>query len=182
MAQIQLFGLGQQGKSPNVTAQTRVNLYAEIAFEGDKSRVAYFPTPGTTQFASLGANPARGLHASTSFDDLYAVAYGVLYSVTPAGAVTSEGALTTVSGAVSMADDGERILIVDGVGGYYYNVDTDTFSTIVDVDFPAGATSCAFLAGRMIANDPNTCPSSTRPHLRGALVGSLSLHPTHHSP
>lgn len=153
---VQLFGLGQQGKSPNVTAQTRVNLYAEIAFEGDKSRVAYFPTPGTTQFTSVGANPVRGMHASTSFDDLYAVGYGVLYGITPAGVATNLGALTTVSGYVSMADDGTRILMVDGVNGYYYNVATSTFSTIVDADFPAGATSCAFLAGRMIANEPGT--------------------------
>jgi hypothetical protein len=154
MAQIQLFGLGVQGKSPNVSAQSRTNLYAEIAFEGDKSQVAYFPTPGTTQFCTLGPNPARGLHASTSFDDLYAVAYGVFYSVSPTGVATNQGALTTFAGYVSMADDGTRILIVDGVNGYYYNVDTDTFSTTADVDFPAQATSCAFLAGRMIANDP----------------------------
>jgi hypothetical protein len=156
MPQVQLFGLGQQGKSPNVTAQTRVNLYAEIAYEGDKSRVAYYPTPGTTQFCTLGANPARGMHASTSFTDLYAVGYGVFYAISPAGVPTNKGALTTVSGYVSMADDGTRILIVDGVNGYYYDTVADTFSTIVDADFPAGATSCAFLAGRMIANEPNT--------------------------
>jgi hypothetical protein len=153
-APVQLFGLGQQGKSPNVTAQERVNLYAEIAFEGDKSRVAYYPTPGCSLFSGVSASPMRGMHASTSFDDLYAVSYGAFYGITPAGAASNLGALTTVSGAVSMADDGTRILIVDGVGGYYWNVDTTTFSTIVDADFPAGATSCAFLAGRMIANDP----------------------------
>lgn len=153
---IQLFGLGQQGKSPNVTAQTRVNLYAEIAYEGDKSRVAYYPTPGTSLFSTVSASPVRGMHASTSFDDLYAVSYGALYGITPGGLASNLGALTTVSGAVSMADDGTRVLIVDGVAGYYWNTVTTTFSTIVDADFPSGATSCAFLAGRMLANVPGT--------------------------
>jgi hypothetical protein len=60
-APIPLFGLGLQGKSPNVTAQQRINLYAEIAFEQDKSRVAYFQLPGTTAFTSLGSRPIRGL-------------------------------------------------------------------------------------------------------------------------
>lgn len=155
-APIQLFGLGQQGKSPNVTAQQRTNLYAEIAYEGDKSRVAYYPTPGTSLFSTVSASPMRGMHAATSYTDMYAVSYGALYGITPGGVASNLGALTTFSGAVSMADDGTRILIVDGTNGYYWNTQTSTFSTTADADFPNGATSCGFLAGRFLANVPGT--------------------------
>lgn len=152
---IPLFGLGVQGKSPNVTAQRRVNLYAEIQFEQDKTRVAYFPTPGLVPFVDLGASPARGMHTVSVTEYLYAAQYDQLYEINAAGGITSRGTFSTNVGRVNMADDGTRILMVDGTAGYYYNVQTGVFSTIADADFPNGATTCCFLAGRMIVEDPS---------------------------
>lgn len=156
IAPIQLFGLGLQGKSPNVTAQRRINLYPEISFEADKTRVAYYQTPGSILFGSLGASPARGLHVVGAGDSLYAVAYSTFYSIDAGGVATSQGVLGSTAGNVSMADDGTRVLIVDGVGGYYYDIQTDTFTTTADADFPTGTTSCAFLAGRFVAVTPDS--------------------------
>lgn len=152
---IPLFGLGVQGKSPNVTAQKRVNLYAEIQFEQDKTRVAYYPTPGLVPFVSIGASPVRGMHTVSVTDYLYAVQFDQLYQIDAAANVTALGTLGTSAGRVNMADDGRRVLMVDGLGGYYYDVGTGTFSTIADPDFPNGARTCAFLAGRMIVEDPS---------------------------
>lgn len=152
---IPLFGLGVQGKSPNVTAQRRVNLYAEIQFEQDKTRVAYFPTPGLVPFVSLGASPVRGMHTVSVTDYLYAAQFDQFYQVDAAGNVTALGTLGTSAGRVNMADDGRRVLMVDGLQGYYYDVNTGTFSVIADPDFPNGARTCAFLAGRMIVEDPS---------------------------
>jgi hypothetical protein len=149
-----LFGLGQQGKSPNVTGQRRVNLYAEIQPEEDKTRVAYYPTPGLSLFTHFGDTPIRGLYTVTISDIVYVVHRSTLYALNNAAIASALGALSTSSGQVAMVDDGTRILMVDGVGGYYWDTSSGTFSTIVDPDFPAGATTCAFLAGRMIANDP----------------------------
>lgn len=153
---IQLFGLGVQGKSPNVTAQRRVNLYAEIQFEQDKTRVAYYPTPGLVPFAMLGASPVRGMHTVSVSEYLYAAQFDKFYEINAAGGITERGTFGTSVGRVNMADDGTRILMVDGVQGYYYNVSTATFSTIADADFPNGATTCAFLSGRMIVEVPGT--------------------------
>jgi hypothetical protein len=153
---IQLFGLGVQGKSPNVTAQRRVNLYAEIQFEQDKTRVAYFPTPGLASFVSLGATPIRGMHTVSVSDLLYAAQFDKFYSINAASGITELGTFGTSSGRVNMADDGTRILMVDGTAGYYYNVNTNVFSTIADADFPNGATTCCFLSGRMIVEVPGT--------------------------
>ena len=150
-----LFGLGLQGKSPNVTAQKRTNLYAEIQAEEDKTRVAYYPTPGTSLFYSFGATPIRGSHAINVSALSYHVHSDTFYDLNNAAVANALGTLGTSSGRVAMADDGTRILMVDGVGGYYWDTGTLTFSTIADPDFPAGATTCAFLAGRMVADDPS---------------------------
>lgn len=155
-APVALFGLGQQGKSPNVTAQTRVNLYAEIQFEADKTRVAYYPTPGLDEFVDLGATPVRGMHTVAVSSYLYAVQYDTLYQVNAAAGVASLGTLATSSGRAALADDGTRMLVVDGTAGYYYNVSTGVFSTIADADFPAGCTTCCFLGGRMVVEVPNS--------------------------
>jgi hypothetical protein len=152
---IQLFGLGQQGKSPNVTAQRRVNLYAEIQFEQDKTRVAYYPTPGLVPFVDLGASPIRGMHTVSVSNFLYAAQFDQFYEINAAGGITPRGTFASNAGRVNMADDGTRILMVDGSAGYYYNVQTGVFSTIADADFPNGARTCCFLAGRMIVEDPS---------------------------
>ena len=149
-APVQLFGLGLQGKSPNVTAQQRINLYAEIAFEQDKSRVAYFQLPGTTAFTSLGSRPIRGLHVPKVSDYMYAVESDGFYQIDATGAAVLKGTLSTIGGHVSMESDGTRILLVDGVTGYYYNMDTDVFTTTASANFPYGAKTVGFLSGRMV--------------------------------
>lgn len=149
-----LFGLGLQGKSPNVTAQRLENLYAEILPAEDKTKVAFYPTPGTSLFYSFGATPIRGSHVVNVSDLSYHVHADQFYSLNNTAIATSLGTLATSAGRVAMADDGTRILMVDGTGGYYWDTGTSTFSTIVDADFPAGATTCTFLGGRMVADDP----------------------------
>lgn len=160
-APVQLFGLGLQGKSPNVTAQKRINLYAEIAYEQDKSRVAYFQLPGTTAFTSLGSRPIRGLHVPKVSDYMYAVESDGFYQIDATGAAVLKGTLSTIGGHVSMESDGTRILLVDGVTGYYYNMDTDVFTTTASANFPYGAKTVGFLSGRMVCEDP-TVPGQFR--------------------
>jgi len=151
-----LFGLGQQGKSPNVTGQTTWNLYAEIQPDEDKTRVAFYPTPGLTLTKDFGETPIRGMRVINVSDLLYAVHRGTLYSLNNGGTLVALGALGTTSNRVAMTDDGTRILIVDGTGGYYWNTAASTFTTIIDADFPAGASTCDFLGGRQIVDDPAT--------------------------
>ena len=152
---VQLFGLGLQGKSPNVTAQQRINLYAEISYEQDKSRVAYFGTPGTVAFSTLGVKALRGMHVPKVSDYIYAIVEDRFYRVDATGAAVQKGTLSTVGGHVAMESDGVRILMVDGVGGYYYNMQTDAFTPASSPNFPNGAQTVSFLAGRMICEDPS---------------------------
>lgn len=150
---VPLFGLGVQGKSSNVNAQRRVNLYAEIQQDAEKSTLTLYPTPGLSVFVNFGANPCRGMYERG--DVLYVVNLSKLYRVQNNGTITELGTLLTFGGRVNMADNGTQLMIVDGVNGYIFNFNTSVFVRITDVDFP-GADTVTFFNGRFVVNKPNT--------------------------
>jgi hypothetical protein len=43
---VPLFGVGLKGKSANVSAQQRINLYAEMQKDGEKTRMALYGRAG----------------------------------------------------------------------------------------------------------------------------------------
>lgn len=49
-----------QGKSSNVTAQSRNNLYVDIQPQEDKAQISLHSRPGLELFLSLGDEPIRG--------------------------------------------------------------------------------------------------------------------------
>jgi len=65
--QIPMFGLGLGGKSPNVSAMSRTNLYCEIQYFQDKTQLAIYPLPGKVLFTDLGATPIRGAWVVNNF-------------------------------------------------------------------------------------------------------------------
>jgi hypothetical protein len=127
-----LFGLGQQGKSPVVTAQKHLNLYAEIIPAGEEeTRVAFYGTPGLELFTStLGDTPIRGWIAVGDY--IYLVHRGTFWQIDNAGTNTSRGTIGTTSGAVYLAYNGVQIAIVDGGGArfYVYTIATLAFDTV----------------------------------------------------
>ena len=153
MKPLNIFGLGVQSKSPNVTAQKRVNLYLEISADGDKTRVVAYGTPGLTLHASLGGSARRGVHAIGDY--IYVVNQGTFYQVDNAGVSTAKGTLLTTSGLVGMDNNGTQIMIVDGTYGYIYNIAAGTVTQITDPDFP-GANHVTFNDGYFIVNKPNS--------------------------
>ena len=150
MATVPLFGIAQTGKSPFVTAQRHLNLFAEQTVDGDKTQIAFYGVPGDTLFTSFGDTPARGWIAIGDF--LYVVHRGTLYEVNNAGTRTSRGTLNTVSGRVGMTTNGPVIVIVDGTNGYTYTIASTTFAEITDAQFPDGANTCDWLDGQFIVD------------------------------
>lgn len=148
-----LFGLGNKGKSPNVNAQERTNLYVEVQQDPESNAITLYPTPGLTTFVNLGASPCRGFYQKG--DVAYVVNTNTLWEIAANGAVTSRGTLLTGSGRVDIADNGKQMLIVDGSYGYLLTFSSNAFARITDADFPA-ATNCAFLNGYFIVNKANT--------------------------
>ncbi|MHB1098444.1 MAG: hypothetical protein ACYCZR_02700 [Burkholderiales bacterium] len=153
MQPITIFGSGTQSRSPNVTAQKRINFYLESVMDGDKTTVNAYGTPGLTLLSGIGATAHRGMHAVGNY--LYVVNLDTLYRVDNSGVAVSKGTLSSTTGRVGMDDNGTQLMIVDGPNGYVYNMSTDAFVTITDPDFPGGDT-VTFNDGFFIVNKPAT--------------------------
>lgn len=151
MATIPLFGMGMYGKSLTASAQRHLNLYAELQPEGEKSRVVFYGTPGTTlRTAALGDTPIRGWIAVGDF--VYLVHRGTVYKMNNASTLTVLGTINTTTGRVDMAYDGSVILIVTGTNGYTLTLPS-TLAIISDDDFPDAAKTCAWIDGQFVVDD-----------------------------
>lgn len=151
LAPIPLFGLGNQGKSANVDAQSRTNLYVEVQTDPEKNVLTLYPTPGLLTFLSFGLNKIRGIYERG--ETFFIVSSNKLYSVTNNGTATELGTLDTYSGRVYFSDNGIEVMLVDNPNGYIWNINTSTFTKITDVGFE-GATSVDFLNGRFVVSRP----------------------------
>jgi len=122
-------------KSPYLSSQDLVNLYAEVQPAGSKSPVALFRVPGTTQFAIQASKTAvRGFGRLGT--TVYVVIDDGFYSLSSAGVLTNLGTLSTSTGLVEMASTASRLGIVDGSYGYWYTV-AGGFALITDTDLNA---------------------------------------------
>ena len=153
-----LFGVGLQGKSPNVTANKLINAYYEFQQEADRTRVAIYGTPGLTLFINQGDTPWRGLIPFPGNSLLYGVHRDTFYSINNAGVVSSLGTIGTTSGRVDMCDDGTNIQVVDGSEIYTYDTSTPAtpIAAVADADRPTSPNTCIVQAGRTITDEDGT--------------------------
>lgn len=158
MVEVPLFGLGLQGRSANVTANTLINAYYEFQPEKDRTRVAIYGTPGLTLFVDQGDTPWRGLHSFPSNSKLYGIHRGTFYEIDNAGTVTSRGTLNTTSGRVDITDDGTYIVVVDGSEIYTYSTATPAtpIAAVADADRPTSPNTCIFQGGRILTDEDGT--------------------------
>lgn len=129
-----------------------------------KNVAALFGTPGLTLYANLSLSPTGGSSGTTrgmittSTGRVFAVFAHSLMEIIPTGTPTTRfidrsDALLTSIGRVSMADNGQVLMIVDGTNGYQYDLTTNVLSFIPG--FPGG-TTVAFQDGYFIFNMPNS--------------------------
>lgn len=151
-----ILGLGIQGRSPNVTAQRRLNIYLDVQQQEDRTKVAAYPTPGLLAFATPSGDVTRGIWQMESLDRLFVVQGRSFYEVRHNGTKTKRGTLAADDGAglVGISDNGTQVIVVTGQHGYIWNTSTSTFSEIGG-DFP-GADTVTFLDSYFIINRPGT--------------------------
>jgi hypothetical protein len=124
-------GGAYRARSPVATAQTCINLYAEVLEEG-RSKAVLYGTPGITEFSDVGGlGPLRGW--TTLNDQLHAVIGNSLYLIQSNGTAGSLGAIGG-SGPVAIASNQTQIFISNGSQGYIYTVSGGLVS-ISDADF-----------------------------------------------
>jgi hypothetical protein len=153
---INLFGLGFQGKSPNVTANRLINCYYEFAkIDADRTKVSIHGTPGLRRALNAGVSPWRGLISMPGTNRYYGVAYNVFYEVDNVGNLTPHGTIDSLSGRIGITTDGTQILVVDGQKGYGYDtsVPATPIAQITDPNFTPNPNTCTFQGGRFIVDE-----------------------------
>lgn len=141
-----------RGRSTTLSAERLVNLYAEKAPAGAESNVALLGCPGLITFATVGTGPCRGMCEVAG--KMYVVSGLSLYSIDSAGTASSILGTVAGTGIVSMANDGDIIVIVTGAAGYTYTVSTLAFAAIVDAAYDVTAHSVVWMSQRFIFATP----------------------------
>jgi len=157
MSEIPIFGIGQQGKSPSVTAQKKVNVYFEIQRDPDRSFITAYGTPGYTLFVAFGDTPHRGIISVNNL--MYVVHRGTLYSINNAAVKTTLGTLNTASGRVDITYNGTEIFIVDGTNGYIYNT---TYNTFFQIKLYSSSTTDGTTANKLVDSGASFTTDGTK--------------------
>lgn len=131
-----------KGRARSLTAERIINGYAVKAPEGAESSVATCGVPGMVTYAVVGAGPIRGQIDAAG--KKYVVSGSALYSVDASGSVSASlGGIPGV-GLVSMATDGERVVVVTDPDAYVYTIGSSSFGQVTDPNF-GGAHSVVWM-------------------------------------
>lgn len=153
---IPLTGGSYKARSLIANAQRCVNLYGEKNPKGAPVPMTYYPRPGLTLLGVAPVKlPYRGLYFATT-GTLYGVIGTNVYSIGPTWIYTLLGTMTSTTSQVSMIDNGQVLIIVDGTKkGYCVNLMSNAFSTINDTSF-LGANRVDYIDTFFIFNQPAT--------------------------
>ena len=156
-----------RGRSTTLTAERLVNMFSEKAPEGAEAPAITHGVPGLVTHATAGSGPCRGMCAVGYV--LYVVNGNDLYSITVDGEVSASlGAIPGVD-LVSMATDGDIIVIVSNPDAYTYTISSGTFAEITDAAY-GGAHSVIWMNQTFIF-------ASNTEHFVGEAGGLLPFDP-----
>lgn len=147
--QIPFATTSSNGRIRPESVQQLINLYPELAPQGEKTPVVLIGTPGQSLLGTIDAGACRGAHVMN--EQLFVVAGTTVYLVSAGGVGTALGTIPG-SGLVSMADNGSQLMIVNNSNAGYI-VSGGTVTQITDPDFPGAGTVC-FIDGYFIINAP----------------------------
>lgn len=154
MAQFPFVGPSYSARVKSLDAQQCINLYPELGGPTSKTVAALIGTPGLALWTTLAGGGIRGVLRFSA--NLSVVVCGSnVYTVTDAGVSSLKGTVTYSTNPVSMASNGQVVMIVTGPTGYALNPTTGSLTQITDVAFQ-GADRVDFLDGYFVFNQPGT--------------------------
>jgi len=156
MADFPFLGGSFSGRSPSFDAQRTVNLYPELGESGSsRSPIALIGTPGLKPWLSLIGGAIRGVIRFSSTISIVIAGLNV-WKVLDDKTATLIGAVLSNSTTVSMASNGQIIMMTAGLtDAYFINPTTETVTQITDPDF-VGAGRVDFIDGYFVWNVPST--------------------------
>lgn len=130
-----------QSRSLPLDNQRLVNCFLETQVQGAKSQVPLFGAPGLTAWTTLPTYPVRGMWNFRGV--LYAVGGDTLYRINRSGGFKKLGDGISGTQVVSMSDNGQQCIVVNGVGGYIVDINGD-YQQIQNPNFFSASTVLFF--------------------------------------
>lgn len=157
MQKIPFIGPSYTLPSLDVDSQKTLNMYLESVESGTgKSSAILKKRSGLKEFTSVTKSIRRIYQ--TSRGRLFAFNGNRVDEIGKSGSITARGTITSNDGSISVADNGNEMIIVDGIQGFIFNLSLNVLTAIADVDFLDNATHVAFQDSFFIVNDPISSP------------------------
>lgn len=135
-----------QQRSTEFDNEKTVNWYVSYDPTGVTPK-SLVPTPGTLLCATLDTSN-NSIRQVFSYKELILVFSGTtVYRVDSNYDVVRVGTLKSSSGYISVANDNDQVLVVDGSYGYVYDITLGTFTQITSPDFPSSPIYCVYFNG-----------------------------------
>lgn len=151
---IPIVGASYQMDARSFDVQRTINLYPIVSEVADsKDVVALKKCAGTSIYRTVGGGAIRGA-ISTARGRSFVVSGLEVYEITTTGS-SLLGTINTATSRVSIAENGDQVMFVDGSDGWIFTQSTDTFAQITDVDFP-DASVVKYLDGYFVVNKADT--------------------------
>lgn len=156
-SRITLVSGAYQARSIISSAQRCINLYPE-SNAGDPQApvpVTHYPTPGTVVFANDQTNRVTRGTYRTSQGVGYCVIGSSVYLVLADGTLNQIGNIPDRLSQVYFSDNGQVIILVDGINGWVIDMTNNQFAQIIDPSF-YGADFVLYLDTFFVFNRPHT--------------------------
>lgn len=152
MRALQFIGGSYALENRKADCQRTINMYVAALESGSgKAPLILKSMPGLVTITQTSGE-IRGAKAVGS--RLFVVAGADLLEVLPDWTTSPRGALSTTTGPIEMEANVAQLIIVDGPGGYFMDLTTNTFATIGGTFY--GSTRVSYLDGYAIFIRPNT--------------------------
>jgi hypothetical protein len=145
-----------QTRSVIAEAQRSVNLYAEQNPQDAPCPFTYYPTPGLTLVSTPPVSgESRGIYTASNGNRYEVIGQSVFF-VNSSNVYTQLGVLSSLTGPVSMVDNGTDVFIVDGTpAGFTINLSSNVMTLCTDPAF-YGADKVDLVDGYFLFNRPGT--------------------------
>jgi len=150
-----ILGQSYVARSINAANDVMMNLFPEATPLEGKENGFLNRAPGMRKLATIGNGPIRALWTQqTNANNAYVVSGNEVFKIDKGYLPVKLGNIAG-SGPVSIADNGTQLFFAANPEGYIYNITTNTYTQITDVDFP-GAVTVGYLDGYFVFNEPDS--------------------------
>ena len=144
IADFDIVGSYNNQRSSTIDAERSVNLFQYVDPLGKKPK-SLIKTSGLVDSTFTFTGEVNGVRAQFVFkNDMYVVVGETAYKITSGGTESTLGTINTDTGYVGIDANTFQVIFVDGLDGWIWDTNADSFTEITDTSFPAQPVDVCF--------------------------------------